>query len=577
MLRTVVNISFFVFIILGMTSCGGPKEIATSNKKSSTAKGEVNNSEYNAFFEAEKARIKGDRSKARKLYKDFVRAHKTNAAAYYNLAKLEYQAFQFTPAEEHIRAAVKLSPKNKYYLELYADVLSVNKKKQKAAEIYETLSALSPNDDSYGYKKYKIYRELKDYDNALKALESMEDSWGISEDVVMQKVNILLKQKKEDEAVKEIQKLIDDEPREPSHKERLADLYDKLGRKDEAKQIYEQLVMDAPNDAKVLMRSSSYYLRIKDTAGFQRVIKSIVANPKIDRDIRMSMVMPLIELKNDSAYLSNEILPLINNLRKGGKEKEDKESARLYADILYNAKKYPEAAKAYREYLKIDKSKFAVWFNLMLSYSNLDELDNLIKVADESFDYFPNNAFTHYFKGTALYQKKDYKESISSLQNAIDLEPERELKAQIFSMLGDAHNSLKEYKKADENFENSLKIKEEATTLNNYAYYLSLRNERLNDALKMSKRSLELRPKTPTFLDTYGWILYKQGKYEKAKEYIEKAIEGEGDPDVLEHLGDIYFKLNDVAKANEYWQRAQKIGGGSELLEKKIRDGQLYE
>ena len=144
-------------------------------------------------------------------------------------------------------------------------------------------------------------------------------------------------------------------------------------------------------------------------------------------------------------------------------------------------------------------------------------------------------------------------------------------------MLGDAFNSLKNYKKADDSFDAALKIREDATTLNNYAYYLSVRNERLSDALKMSGRSLKLRPDTKTFLDTYGWILFKQGKYGKAKEYVEKAIEGEGDADVFEHLGDIHFKLNNASKALEYWQKAKKIGIGSGKLDKKIQDGKLYE
>lgn len=560
---------------MGAMSCGSSKKLTTT-KTSATKQGGDATAEYNAFFEAEKARIKGERSKARSLYQSFVKKYKTNDAAYYNLAQLEYNAFQFKQAENHVSQAVKLSPKNKYYLELYADVLAANKKDEKAVKIYESLTALDKNgNDAYGYKKYKIYRELKDYKNALRTLDVLEENWGTSEQITMQKVDLLLLQKKEDAAIAAVKKLIADEPRESGHKERLADLYDKLGRKEDAKKIYADLAQEAPNDAKVLMRTSSYYLRNKDTAGFQRIIKTIVANPEIDRDIRMSMILPLIELNSDSAYLSKEILPLVNKMRKG--DSTDRESVLLYADVLYSAKKYEAASKAYKEYLEYDKSKFSVWFNLMLSYSNLEKLDELISVADESFDYFPNNAFTHYFKGTAHYQKQEYKKSVTALQNAIDLEPERELKAQIFSMMGDAHNSLKDFKKADENFDKSLAIKEDATTLNNYAYYLSLRNERLKDALKMSKRSLELRPSTPTFLDTYGWILYQQGKYADAKTYLEKAIVGESDPDVLEHLGDVYFKLKNVSKATEYWQRAKSLGGGSDKLDQKLREGKLYE
>lgn len=578
MIKNNLYIALLLSTFLVWTSCGTTKKIAgTSSKTSALKKGNKQALESAAFFEAEKARIKGEKKKAIDLYRAFVQVYKGNSAAYYNLANLEYLSFRFKDAESYAARSVELSPKNKYYLELYADILALNKKPKKAVEIYERLTKLhAAGADNYRYKSYRIYADLKQYDKAYNTLSRLEESWGISSEITMQKVDLLLKQKKEKQAISDVKLLIEDEPRNPVYKEKLAQLYDKLGRKEEAKKIYDQLVTDAPDDAKVLMRSSSYYLRNNDTVGFERIIKKIVANPKIDHSVRMSMLMPLIELNNDTNYIQNEILPLIRSLKQG--KEDDKETVGMYADVLYGAKKYKEAAVAYREYLLLDQSKYGAWFNLMLSHSSLENLDSVVSVAKESFDYFPNNAFTHYFKGTAHYQMKDYQKSVGSLQNAIDLEPDKDLKLQIYSMMGDAYNSLKDYKKADRNFDEALKIKEDASTLNNYAYYLSVRNERLADALKMSEKSLKLMPDTKVFLDTYGWILYKQGKYEIAKGYIERAIEGDGDADVLEHLGDIHFKLNNTAKALEYWQRAKKVGGGgTELLDKKIRDGRLYE
>lgn len=577
MLKKILNIAILIPLVVSLASCGSTKKLSQKKKSVAEVEKKTTNTsqEYNAFFEAEKARIKGDIKRARTLYRDFVKQYKNNAAAYYNLAGLEFKSFNFKDAERYASSAVKLAPKNKYYLEKYADVLSLNKKPKEAVKIYEQLSSLySEGSAEYAYKMYRIYADLGEHNKAYKTLNKLERSWGVSKEITMQKVELLLKLKKEDAAIKEIQQLVNDEPQNPSHKEKLANLYDRLNRKEEAKKIYEELVDDAPNDAKVLMRSSSYYLRNKDTIGFQKVVKKIVANPKIDKSIRMSMLMPLIELNKNPSYIKNEVLPIVQSMKT---DNDDKETVKMYADLLYGAKQYSPASEAYRNYLNLDKSKFSVWFNLMLCHSNLENLDSIVAVADESFDYFPNNALTHYFKGSAQYQKQDYKQSISSFESAIDLEPEEDLKAQIYSMMGDANNSLKNYNKADENFEASLKIKEDATTLNNYAYYLSLRNERLNDALKMSGKSLKLQPEAKTFLDTYGWILFKQGKYKKAKEYVEKAIEGDGDADVLEHLGDIYFKLNETTKAQEYWLRAKKVGGGSDMLDKKIREGNFYE
>ena len=91
----------------------------------------------------------------------------------------------------------------------------------------------------------------------------------------------------------------------------------------------------------------------------------------------------------------------------------------------------------------------------------------------------------------------------------------------MYTSIGDAYNSLKDYKASDDAYDTALSMDpRNVTVLNNYAYYLSVRNTRLNDAEKMSRRSLELRPDESTFLDTYGWILYQQGKYESARKYL---------------------------------------------------------
>ena len=115
--------------------------------------------------------------------------------------------------------------------------------------------------------------------------------------------------------------------------------------------------------------------------------------------------------------------------------------------------------------------------------------------------------------------------------------------------------------------------------LNNYSYYLSLRNENLEKAIEMSKKSNELSPDNASFQDTYAWILYQQKKYELSKKWLIKAYEngGELSPVITEHLGDAYFKLGDSSSALLYWQKAKNIGKGSKYLEQKIVEKTLYE
>ena len=141
MLKKIINIVLFATCILIIQSCG-------STKKSTSKKTAIGNtktdgrSEYNAFFKAEKERIKGNKNEARSLYRAFVKSYKTNAAAYYNLSKLEFMSFNFKDAEIYAAKSIDISPKNKYYLEHYADVLSLDKKPRKAVDIYEKLTDL---------------------------------------------------------------------------------------------------------------------------------------------------------------------------------------------------------------------------------------------------------------------------------------------------------------------------------------------------------------------------------------------------------------------------------------------------
>jgi Tfp pilus assembly protein PilF len=146
--------------------------------------------------------------------------------------------------------------------------------------------------------------------------------------------------------------------------------------------------------------------------------------------------------------------------------------------------------------------------------------------------------------------------------------------------LGDSYHSLKDTTESDKAYEKSLSIKNDnAYVLNNYAYYLSLRNKELDKAESMSKKAVTLDPKNSSFQDTYGWVLYKLQRYEDARTWVGKALDDkEGvSAEVMEHYGDILYKLGDKDQAFYYWQKAKTKGPGSALLDKKITEKRLLE
>ncbi len=58
--------------------------------------------------------------------------------------------------------------------------------------------------------------------------------------------------------------------------------------------------------------------------------------------------------------------------------------------------------------------------------------------------------------------------------------------------------------------------------LNNLAYMLAESDQRLSDALEYSKKAQQIKPNDPGFLDTYAFVLFKNGNIPKRKKQLKK-------------------------------------------------------
>ncbi len=121
--------------------------------------------------------------------------------------------------------------------------------------------------------------------------------------------------------------------------------------------------------------------------------------------------------------------------------------------------------------------------------------------------------------------------------------------AEAYSIAGDVwYQQFGDRKKAYEKYEAALKADPDKTSvLNNYAYYLSQEGRKLKQALKMSRRSIELEPDNATYLDTYGWILYLLKRPKEAKPYFKHAMlyGGKDSAVVLEHYSKVLEALGE--------------------------------
>ena len=153
------------------------------------------------------------------------------------------------------------------------------------------------------------------------------------------------------------------------------------------------------------------------------------------------------------------------------------------------------------------------------------------------------------------------------------------LKSDFHGQIGDIYHFMKKSDEAFLSYDEALRLNpQNLHVLNNYSYYLSLEGRELDKAEMMSGITIKAEPMNPTFLDTYGWVLFQQGSYILSKIYIEKAIEYSKDKlsiEIFEHYGDVLFKTGEEERALEQWKRAEELGGNSKTLKRKIKRGKL--
>ena len=88
---------------------------------------------------------------------------------------------------------------------------------------------------------------------------------------------------------------------------------------------------------------------------------------------------------------------------------------------------------------------------------------------------------------------------------------------------------------------------------------LADRDVRLDEAQKLITRALELDPGNGAYLDSLGWVQFRQNHLDQAEESLKQALEKIGtDPTVHDHLGDVYMKEGKVREAIQQWQESMK-------------------
>ncbi|MBA2407019.1 MAG: tetratricopeptide repeat protein [Chitinophagales bacterium] len=564
-------------------SCSGIKNTSTTSKSgSSIPKDEHDPQKLKAeekLIEAKKMDILGDQQQALNLYKECIKFDPANDAAFYNAAVILFNQKQYPEALALMTQAIKINPENEWYLDLYGTLLGGTGYYKEAIRVYQQMTQQNPDNADAWFNLAFFLDQNKQTEEAINVFNQIEDLFGINEEITSEKVKLWMKEGKVDKAAAELQKLIEANGEDPRYYSRMVDFYMSNGMEDKAYEALQQMIkIDSLNPRANLVLAEYFRKKGEEEKSFEALQKAF-SSADLDVNIKVPLLASFLPLMQTDLKKKAEAVALGQSLVTV--HPNDAKVHALYGDILYQNDQAQEALDQYKQSLSLDNSSFPVWQQVMFLYDRSRDYDSLLAVSNKAIELFPDQNMAFYFNGYANIQLKKYKNAVASLGQAVAIGSEdKQFISQLYSSMGDAYYNLKNNSASDSCYDLALMFDpQNAYVLNNYSYYLSLRGEKLEVARKMAEQATSVAPNTSAYEDTYGWVLYKLGNYEEAKNWISKAIQNGADEDgtVLEHYGDVLYRIGDVNGAVQYWMRAKEKNVESLTIEKKIAERKLYD
>jgi tetratricopeptide (TPR) repeat protein len=586
-MRSLKIITVLVLVVFAgaMTGMASPEKKDKRKKEAAeqgiTAPAWTSTAAVALLIDAKKEELTGNTKRAMEILRDYISKYPDGPTGYYELGQLLADDKQSDEGQKMALKAVELDPENVWYQVFLAEVCQQNGDYKQAIEVYSKILDKHPDKIEYYYRLATLYLVTNHLKEAVDVYDRLENKTGISEEISLQKEKILLDLKEPDRARKELENLVDAYPDNPRYLSILAEFYMDAGQRDKAFDLYKKIAALDPGNPYIHMSLADYYRKTGDRQKAFEELKLGFANPSLDIDTKVNILLSFYSANQVTDEFIKQAFELSEILVQT--HPKDPKSHSIYGDLLLQDKKYNEAKSEFLKVIALDSSKYVVWEELIRLDVQLENYKDMADHSQKAIELFPDQPFPYLISGISNYQLKDYDKSQKALNRGVKLVVDNdELLAQFYMYLGDTYNAMKKPAESDQSYEKSLQINSKnAYVLNNYSYYLSLRNANLTKAEEMSKKAVTLEPDNTSFMDTYGWVLFKLGRYAEAKEWIGKALNDKDgvSAEVMEHYGDVLFKLGDTGNAVEYWIKARNNprGKGSDNLEKKIAEKKLYE
>jgi tetratricopeptide (TPR) repeat protein len=350
-------------------------------------------------------------------------------------------------------------------------------------------------------------------------------------------------------------------------------------------EIFKKAAEHAGDDSKVLKDVADYYastqqlkeaiplylrlleLEPEDTTAREQLAAGFVLTNQRDKAVEM---LEQIIKEHPEKYQPYDLLAglLDDNARALEREKKNEQAKAAFA----------KAAANYEQSLIINPTRPSPYLHLAeLLLGPLKEQERAVKVLTEARERFRQSPEIVYYLAVALREAKHSQEAVATFEEALhetEADGAEIANARFYFDYGAAAEQAGLYDKAADLFRKSIAVdpSNAADAYNYLAYMWAEHNMHLPEAEQMIKLALQANPENGAYIDTLGWLEFREGKFDQALTDLQRAAQKltRDDPVVLEHIGDACAKLEKSAQALDAWQKALNLDPKNKTLADKI-------
>jgi tetratricopeptide (TPR) repeat protein len=447
--------------------------------------------------------------------------HTAIAESYWNLGKPKL-------SEDHLLQAIKNDPTDKQALQMISDQYILEKKYSEATNYLQKLNILYPDEPRYIIALAELKKINQKYKEAIE-LYLKAYSFDSSRNELLETAGRLSLQINDEEKAKEI--------------------FKKLAKINLDESRYLSIYIDLLSRSESFQEGIEFIETLNKQYGETSDRKAQFALLLFRSGKKEESIILLEALVNDSPNNPNYYFSLFDIYM----EQNQIVKASILGDKLIT--NFPEDWRGY--------------YSRSLVFMSENDNQSVISLLEPVSTTFKKVFSIQYLLGLSNYQIKEYKETEKYFVNALKIRPDSK---NVLHSMAILYDEIDQFDKSDSIYIKLISIdNKDAQAFNNYAYSLVEREMQLKKALDLASKAIELEPNNSSYLDTIGWIYFKQKNFKKAQYYIQKSLDlNKTNAVVLEHLGDVMIKVDRLSEAKDLYRRALLLDKSNQRLKLKV-------